>query len=700
MFHRKPGTAWAAALVPGLVSVSHAVEPATALVAPKVIISASRFEERFDDRPLNATVISREQIDHSTAASLPDLLSQQAGIASRDLYGNSVSGSTVDMRGFGSNATQNTLILLDGRPLNDIDISGVQWPAIPLAEIDRVEILRGTGAVQYGAGASAGVINIITRRPDGRASDITVGASAGSFDSREFRLSAAKGFGDLGIRVFGSDYRSGGYRDNNQNRQRNANADLRWAREGDEIRLTASTDRQDIRLPGARLVDFGTGVDELRTQRRGTSTPLDYATRNGTRVALEGARRLADLEFAAGVSYRNKDQLSYYDFAGFPDYRDIHLDVLGVTPRVKWSRPLAGFDNTLVTGVDWYRWDYDLILSNGPQNIGRPTHVVDGVQHNRAYYMQDYLTLREGTTLSAGLRREQFRIETTDGFDPFAPGAFGPGSDQSSRGAQRNDQTAWDVGIRQSLARGWSAGARAGRSFRFATIDEIYEFSPVGLHEFQFLRPQRATTYEVSAEHGGPALHARAALFRIDVDDEIRLDPYTTGRGNTNLPPLRRQGLELSGAWQALDPLRLTLAYTYTRARFREGVLPGGGPSFVIDADVAGRTVPLVPTHRIALGAAWSFSEATRLTLNQTVVSRMVMDNDEVNTFVRIPGYGVTDLKLVHERGSWRLSLSVNNLFGHDYYEYAVRSQYTAQRFNAYPLPGRNAMASANYTFR
>ena len=95
-----------------------------------------------------------------------------------------------------------------------------------------------------------------------------------------------------------------------------------------------------------------------------------------------------------------------------------------------------------------------------------------------------------------------------------------------------------------------------------------------------------------------------------------------------------------------------------------------------------------------------SFSEATRLTLNQTVVSRMVMDNDEVNTFVRIPGYGVTDVKLVHERGSWRLSLSVNNLFGHDYYEYAVRSQYTAQRFNAYPLPGRNAMASANYTFR
>ena len=43
----------------------------------------------------------------------------------------------------------------------------------------------------------------------------------------------------------------------------------------------------------------------------------------------------------------------------------------------------------------------------------------------------------------------------------------------------------------------------------------------------------------------------RAGLFRIDVKDEIHLDPFTAGIGNTNLPPSRRQGVELNGAWQA-----------------------------------------------------------------------------------------------------------------------------------------------------
>lgn len=695
-----PAAAVAAICLSGFPPGVHAVEPMTAIVAPKVIISATRFEERFDDRPLNATVISREQIDQSTAATLPDLLAQQAGITSRDLYGNSVSGTTVDLRGFGSNATQNTLILIDGRPVNDIDISGVQWSGIPLSEIERVEVLRGTGAVQYGAGASAGVINVITRRPQAAEAEAIAGLSVGSFDTRELRLGASKGVGNVAIRAFGSDFQSGGYRDNNRNSQRNASMDVRWVRDAGELRLTAAMDRQDIRLPGARLVDFSTGVDQLRTDRRGTSTPLDYATRDGTRLALEGLHRSGYLEFAAGVSYRTKDQTSYFDFGGFPDYRDIGLNVFGFTPRVKSSQPIAGRENTLVAGFDLYRWDYDLALSNGPQNVGQPMHVVTGNQHNRALYVQDYLRLDADTTLSAGLRREQFRLRTNDVFDPNAPGAFGPGSDQSSSGSQRSAQTAWDLGLRRAFGTGWSAGARAGRSFRFATIDEIYEFSPAFLHEFQFLRPQRATTYEVSAEHTGPQSQWRFALFRIDVDDEIRLDPFTSGRGNINLPPLRRQGLELSGAVQATPRLRFTLAYTLTRARFREGVLPGGGGSIVTNADVAGKTVPLVPTHRLVLGGTWSFDESTRLAVNQTFVSRMVMDNDEIDTFVRIPGYGLTDVKLVHDRGPWRLALAVNNVFGKDYYEYAVRSQFSAQRYNAYPLPGRSALASVSYTFR
>ena len=56
--------------------------------------------------------------------------------------------STVDMRGFGAAASSNTLVLINGRRINDLDIAGVDLAAIPRDSIERIEITRGnSGAV-------------------------------------------------------------------------------------------------------------------------------------------------------------------------------------------------------------------------------------------------------------------------------------------------------------------------------------------------------------------------------------------------------------------------------------------------------------------------------------------------------------------------------------------------------------------------
>jgi iron complex outermembrane receptor protein len=128
----------------------------------EVVVTATRFKDKSADKPVNMTVITREDIQHSSARTLPELLSIQAGISTRDIFGNNAASASVDIRGFGAAAGQNTLILLDGRSITDPDLSGVQWSAIPFASIERIEIMRGSGAVLYGDGASSGVINIIT----------------------------------------------------------------------------------------------------------------------------------------------------------------------------------------------------------------------------------------------------------------------------------------------------------------------------------------------------------------------------------------------------------------------------------------------------------------------------------------------------------------------------------------------------------
>ena len=110
-------------------------------------------------------MLSAEDIAKSAARTVPDLLAEQVGITLKDFFGNNASVTSVDMRGFGVTGGQNTLILLDGRRITDIDLSSVQWSSVPLSSIERIEILRGTGSVLYGDGASAGVINIVTRSP-------------------------------------------------------------------------------------------------------------------------------------------------------------------------------------------------------------------------------------------------------------------------------------------------------------------------------------------------------------------------------------------------------------------------------------------------------------------------------------------------------------------------------------------------------
>jgi iron complex outermembrane receptor protein len=128
---------------------------------PSVVVTASRFATPLSDAPIGMTVIDLEQIAASTASNLPELLGQQVGIQVRDNAGSP--DRQIDLRGFGITGDQNTLILLDGRRLNENELASTRLSAIPLASIERIEILRGSGSVLYGGGATGGTIHIITR---------------------------------------------------------------------------------------------------------------------------------------------------------------------------------------------------------------------------------------------------------------------------------------------------------------------------------------------------------------------------------------------------------------------------------------------------------------------------------------------------------------------------------------------------------
>ena len=153
-----------------------------------IVVDALRFTEDARRLPANVTVIGQDDIAKSAARTLPELLQEQVGITMKDFFGNNAAVTAVDMRGFGISGAQNTLILVDGRRLTDPDLTSPQWSSIPLAGVERIEIVRGAGSVLYGDGATAGVINIVTRSPLKEGAAVDGYGRIASFHTREGQL--------------------------------------------------------------------------------------------------------------------------------------------------------------------------------------------------------------------------------------------------------------------------------------------------------------------------------------------------------------------------------------------------------------------------------------------------------------------------------------------------------------------------------
>ena len=129
----------------------------------RIVVTPYRYEESLDNAVANVTVLTSKDIKNSGASQVIDVLRSVPGISVRDYYGNGTQAN-VDMAGFGEQSLLNVLVLVDGRWVNSIDLSGVDWTQIPLGNVDRIEVIHGgSGSVLYGDNASSGVINIITK---------------------------------------------------------------------------------------------------------------------------------------------------------------------------------------------------------------------------------------------------------------------------------------------------------------------------------------------------------------------------------------------------------------------------------------------------------------------------------------------------------------------------------------------------------
>lgn len=154
-------------------------------------MTAIRTAQPLTDLVADVSIVDRAMIERSGATGVADVLARLPGV---EISRNGGIGGTTSVFLRGGN-TQHTAVYLDGVRLDAQSGSGgVAWESIPLAQIDRIEVLRGPAAAVYGSDAINGVIQLFTRRGEGQAAPF-VGVGAGSHGLRkvEAGLSGAVG---------------------------------------------------------------------------------------------------------------------------------------------------------------------------------------------------------------------------------------------------------------------------------------------------------------------------------------------------------------------------------------------------------------------------------------------------------------------------------------------------------------------------
>lgn len=581
--------------------------------------------------PTGTVVIDREALDSLPATNLADVLDTVGGLQSSRLYGINGSNASVDLLGFGATGNQNTLILLNGRRLSNIDLTTPELAGIPLAAIERIEVLPGAGAALYGNGAVGGVVNIVTRRQYRNSAGLEI--NSGSYNSLGGNGYATGNHGNLSGAVALSTHDSDGYRDNNALRNDSAFADLRYHQDGFEAYFTANGEKQSLGLPGGR------DPVQFNNDPQGTDTPNDEANQEsywlmpGLRIAMAGNTALT-----LDASRRRQTQDYTYPSSGFNG--ESVVDSYSFTPKLEGQTATGSAIHNWTLGFDLHEYDYTSRTNFGDRDLE---------QSQRAWYLHNLVSLTPKLSVSAGARR----LEST---------LSGEGADQEQDGEM------YEGGIRYTFTGNLALFAGAQRSVRIANVDELSPFNPP-------IDPQTGHGYTMGASWSEGRQHSTLTFWRAEIDNEIIYDPIAFANRNLDDRTVHK-GVSINSRWRLDKDITFTANASAQQARF------DGGP-------FSGNDVPLVPEHTMKLIADWQALSWLSAQISHRYVGDRHYDSDVDNEYRKLDHYRTTDLQLTARYRKLYLKAGVYNLEDNVNADYG---NYNPGSSNAvlYPLPERH----------
>ncbi|MFO7812318.1 MAG: TonB-dependent receptor [Pelovirga sp.] len=624
------------------------------LIMEPVVVTASRIDREVSRTPAHVTIIDEEKIAQSNARNVPDLLRNEAGVFVSDTTGNGRKYN-VDLRSFGETSGQNVLLLIDGRRVNQIDLSGVDWSLISLERVQRIEIVRGSrGSVLYGDNATGGVINIITK--DGGKTVVGGEVAYGSYDTFQSNIYSTGELSSFSYALSASFKDTDGYRDNSDSKAKDTGLQLKFY-PSDKVIFDLSSDYHQDKtgLPGAILLsDLKNG-----TSRTSTTNPNDYAEVED--YYLKGGSELffnKNGTLRLDASYRHRQNDAFASFVGGNYTGKTDLNTVAVTPRLLLTNDIFSMNNSLIIGADYY--DTKASINNRLEIIGV---FVDDAKYrfsknNYGGYIQNDLAVNDNLDFSVGYRYDRTRYD------------FG----KASANKPKFDESIFSTGLNFRYRGSSYLYLSYAQGFRYPALDELFNYmANTVITDF---KAQRTNNIEIGfKEHFSEGFSLQTNLFHLETKNEIFYNPVSGANENLD-DKTRRQGFEVT-INKNFSRFELGGSYTYTKTK-------------ILGGQYKGNEIPNVPEHMATVNALIRLTDQVNFNVNANYIGKRYYISDFENTTLKQDDFMVFNTRFQYNYSEFiTLYLNLNNIFDEKYAEYGVSYGVPA----VYPSPRFNALA-------
>ena len=525
--------------------------PLAALAAEPValeqqVITATQTSHSELSAPASVSVVTREELEQRPVYNLADAVKYLPGV---HLNPSSTYGrQEIKLRGMDSDYT---LLLVNGRRINSRDALSSNYAndfdlsSIPMAAIERIEVIRGPMSSLYGADALGGVVNVILRQP-------TEESKAGIAYTYEHPTE-----GESGDSHKASGYVSGSLIENKLlgNLILETTDQAAWL---SEQTVNPNTDAAEQRQATSAYGSLSWLLDERQT------VDLDITHRKDDREAewnnfgavVQNIQEMERWSFGLGHTGNwdgfNTRVRYYYENVELMDDSQIMTNLRGMKGDIEQKNHTVDAQVTAFLGNHLLTLGSELRRTElaHNQNLGSETEV-----DQKAVYLQDEFSIGD-LDITLGVR-----LDDHDSFgSEFSPRAYGV----------------------YNLTDNWVIKGGAGRSFKAPSIyqsDETYGVlacrGMCTLVGNPNLKPETATSYEIGTLYQNERVEAGIMLFNNDIDDMIITDTWRVGyrpavMTYSNVSKARVQGYELQGRYNLSDTMGLRANYTYSDAEDRD----------------------------------------------------------------------------------------------------------------------------------